>query len=120
VQDYILRARAASFKPISRDSFADQIGLYERALALDPSSAEAMARLADTLAGRVLDFISDTRAEDIQRPDELATRALTLSPRSVSAHLAKAGVLRTKSQCQDAIVEYEAALAINQEPVWGV
>jgi TolB-like protein len=34
--DYILRGRAAGFKPVSRDSCAERIRLFEHALALDP------------------------------------------------------------------------------------
>jgi len=114
VQDFILRARAMNTKPISRENYGDQIGLYERALALDPLSAEAMARLAGALTSRVLDFMSDTRKEDIQRADDLATRALTLSPRSGWAHGAKAQILRAQNRCEDAIIEYEAVIAINR------
>jgi tetratricopeptide (TPR) repeat protein len=114
VQDYILRARALNAKLISRETFGEQISLYERALALDPLSAEAMARLAGALTARVLDFMSDSRTEDIQRADELAMRALTLSPRSVWAHEAKAQVLRAQNRCEDAIIEYEAVIAINR------
>ena len=36
--DYILRGRAAHWKPPSRDNYGEAIGLYERALALDPHS----------------------------------------------------------------------------------
>jgi adenylate cyclase len=114
VQDYILRARAASTRLNSRENFRDQIGLYERALALDPLSAGAMAGLARTLANRLLDYMSDTRAEDIQRADELATRALTLSPHSAWAHYAKAQILRAQDRCEDAIIEYEQVIAINR------
>jgi TolB-like protein len=42
--DYILRGRAVMLKPSSRDSYADGINLFERALALDPSSVEAQSR----------------------------------------------------------------------------
>jgi len=34
--DYILRGRAALFKPDSRDSYAEAISLFEQALSLDP------------------------------------------------------------------------------------
>src|SRR6516225_10123805 len=37
--DYILRGRVAISKPMSRESYAEGIGFYERALALDPRSA---------------------------------------------------------------------------------
>ena len=36
--DYILRGRAARLKPPSRENRAEAIGLFERALALDPQS----------------------------------------------------------------------------------
>jgi adenylate cyclase len=114
VQDYILRARAVGTSPNSRENFRDQIGLYERAMALDPLSAEAMARLASALTSRVLDLMSGTRAEDIQRADELATRALALSPHSGWAHWAKAQILRAQDRCEDAIVEYEQVIAIDR------
>ena len=114
VQDYILHARAASFKPISRDNFREAASLYEGALALDPLSAEAMARLASNLTSRVFDFMSDSPAEDIQRADELASRALALSPRSTWAHWARGQVLRAQRRCEDAITEYQAVIAIDR------
>jgi adenylate cyclase len=54
--DYIFRGRAAFSKPKSRDTYAEMIGLFERALALDPRSVEAQNRLALALADRVLDL----------------------------------------------------------------
>jgi len=39
--DYILRGRAAYWKPNSREKFAETTGLFEHALALDPHSVEA-------------------------------------------------------------------------------
>ena len=47
--DYILRGRAASLKPPSRDNYAEAISLFEHALALDPQSVEAQSRLAARL-----------------------------------------------------------------------
>jgi adenylate cyclase len=44
--DHFLRARAAMYKSRSRDSLAEAISLFERALALDPQSVEAQASLA--------------------------------------------------------------------------
>jgi hypothetical protein len=38
------------------DNYAEGIGLYERALALDPHSVEGQSRLAHALVGRVLDY----------------------------------------------------------------
>jgi TolB-like protein len=44
--DYIFKGRAALAKGNPRESAAEAIGLFERALALDPRSVEAQSRLA--------------------------------------------------------------------------
>ena len=80
--DYIFRGRAARLKPPSRDSFAERISLYERALVLDPRSVEAQSLLAAVLTGRVLDNMTDTAAADISRAEGLAGQAWAASPRN--------------------------------------
>jgi len=114
--DYILRGRAASpnYKPPSRDSYAEAIGLIERALALDPRSADAQSWLAAWLAGRVMNGMSDTAAADIKRAEDLAKQALAASPRSPLAHLAKGQVLRAQGRLEECIPEYETVLAFNR------
>ncbi len=112
--DYILRGRAATQKPASRDIFADRIGMFERALALDPRSVEAQSNLAIQLMARALDSMSDSPASDIARAETLAGQALAASPRSPLAHYAKGQVLRAQNRCAEAIPEYETALAHNR------
>jgi adenylate cyclase len=116
--DYILRGRAAYWKTglQSRDSFAETLGLYERALALDPHSVEAMSQLANMLAVRGGNRWTDSPAADMRRAEELAGQALMAAPRYWFAHYAKGTVLRFQSRCEEAIPEYEAALASN--PNW--
>jgi TolB-like protein/class 3 adenylate cyclase len=65
--DYIFRGRAAGLKPLSRDTYAAMISMFERALALDPRSVEAQSLLANSLAGRVMDGYADSAAVDIAR-----------------------------------------------------
>ena len=112
--DYILRGRAAFAKPPTRDNYAEAIGLFERALALDPQSVEAQSRLASALAGRVLDGMTDSAAADIARAEGLVGQALAASPRSPLAHFAKGQVLRAQRRCEEAIPEYETALAFDR------
>jgi adenylate cyclase len=112
--DYILQGRAASFKPPSRENRAEAISLFERALALDPRSVEAQSRLASALAGRVLDYMSNSAAADIARAEELAGQALAASPRSPLAHFARGQVLRAQRRSEEAIPEYETVLAANR------
>jgi tetratricopeptide (TPR) repeat protein len=111
--DYILRGLAVLFKPESRDSLAEAISLFEHALSLDPRSVAAQTGLAGSLAGRVLIGLSDSRAADLARADELIDKALAASPRSPSAHRVKGEVLRAQNRCDEAIPEYETALASN-------
>jgi TolB-like protein len=115
--DYIVRGRAAMSRPRSRATFAEAIGLFERAVALDPNSAEAQSLLAANLVGRMLDFGSSSEAVDVRRADELATRAVTASPGSALAHFAKGDALRARRRCAEAIPEYEAALSLNRNTV---
>jgi len=112
--DYILRARAASVKPPSRENRAEQITMYERALALDPKSIEAQSWLAITLAGRVLGDMTDTAELDILRAEGLTAQALAASPRSPLPHYAKGHVLRAQRRYAEAIPEYEMVLALNR------
>jgi adenylate cyclase len=112
--DYILRARAAMYKPRSRETNAEAINLFERTLTIDPQSVEAESLLAIQLVGRVLDFGSSSEEADIKRAGELAAKAVAASPGSALAHNAKADVLRVQRRCAEAIPEYEAALALNR------
>ena len=115
--DYILRGRAASLKPRTRDNYAEAISLFERALALDPQSVEAQSRLASALAARVMSGMTDSAAADIARAEGLVGQALAASPRSASAHFAKGQVLRAQHRWEEAIPEYETVLAFNRNLV---
>jgi adenylate cyclase len=100
----------------SPDLFAETLGLYERALALDPRSVEAKSQIANMLAVRAGNRWSESPASDFRRAGELAEQALAASPRDYLAHYAKGSVLRFQSRCEEAIPEYEAALESN--PNW--
>jgi adenylate cyclase len=116
--DYILRGRAAYSRAASRDKYAQVISLYERALELDPQSAEAQGLLARTLAARATGGWTDTAAADLVRAEELASRALAVSWRSPLAHYAKAHVLSAQGRPDEAIPEYETAIALNRNFVF--
>ena len=114
--DYILRGRAL-LKPPSPDSFMEAIGPFERALALDPQSAEAQSRLAHLLAGRVLVGMTTSAPTDLSRASDLVDRALAASPRYAFAHFVKGQVLHALQQWEEAIPEYETALALDRNLV---
>jgi TolB-like protein len=112
--DYILRGRAAYWQAPSRENYAAAAGLFERALTLDPSSAEAQSLLASALVDRVMNFPTQTDDGDIKRAEELAIQAVRISPRSALAHFARGQALRVQRRCDKAIPEYETALALNR------
>jgi TolB-like protein len=112
--DYILRGRAVRLKPRSRETRTKAVSLFERALALDQESVAAQSWLAIELAARALDVMTDTAAADIMGAEGLAERALATSPRSSLAHFAKGQVLRAQDRYDEAIPEYETALALNR------
>ena len=118
--DYILRGRAALLKLESRDTYAEAISFFERALALDPQSVEAQISLAGSLAGRVLTGLTTSTTVDLARADELIGRALAASPRYALAHHVKGQVLRAQNRWEEAIPEYETALASNPNFVAGL
>jgi adenylate cyclase len=112
--DFILRAQEEFSKPPSRDRYTEQISLLERSLALDPRSVEAQSELANVLVGRVLSSMSNSASADIGRAEGLVSEALAASPRSPHAHFAKAQALRAQDRCDEAIPEYETALAVDR------
>jgi adenylate cyclase len=112
--DYILRGRAASYKSPTPDSYAEAVGWFERALSLDPASAEAKSLLASILAARALDRMTDTSTEDFARTEAVVREVLTVSPRSPIAHYAFGQVLRASRRNEQCIPEYQEALAFNR------
>jgi tetratricopeptide (TPR) repeat protein len=119
--DYVLRARALYLGNVpTRQNYAEQIALYERALALDPGSEKVQSFLAWQLAARVLDQMTASAASDLARAETLADRALTAFPRTALAHFAKAQVLRAQQRFQEAISQYETVLALNRNWVHAI
>jgi len=112
--DYILRGRAARLKPNSRNASTEAIGLFEQALALDPQSEDAQTRLAGSLVSRVMNGLTDIAGEDLIRAEGLVDQALAASPRSALAHFVRGELLRAHGRYEEAIPEYETALALNR------
>jgi len=113
--DYFLRGRATQFRPNSRELYAEEMSLYERALTLDRQSVEAQTQLANSLVGRVIDLMTDTALADLARAEELAAK-----PRYAKAHLVKGRVLRAHNRWHEAALEFETALTLDRNQVWAL
>jgi len=112
--DYILRGRAALTKSVSLAVSDEAIGDFEQALTLDPSAVRAKIGLASALVSRVLDEFSAVPTTDLQRAEALLDQAVAAAPNSPWAHYVKGQLSRAKGHCDEAIPEYEAAIALDR------
>jgi TolB-like protein/DNA-binding winged helix-turn-helix (wHTH) protein len=112
--DYILRGRAAFYRSPTRDNYAEAVTWFERALSVDPVSAEAKGLLASILAERALARMTDTPVDDFAWAETLVREVLAVSPRSPIAHYAYGQVLRASRRNEQCIPEYQEALAFNR------
>ena len=94
------------------------VGLFERALAIDPHLVPAMSGLASTLVNRVTLLHSDDPKGDVARAEDLAERAVAAEPHSSAAHMAKADVFYANRRWPQAIAEVEAAIGDNPNYAW--
>jgi TolB-like protein/cytochrome c-type biogenesis protein CcmH/NrfG len=86
--------------------------LCEQALDADPNNVDALAFLAVKFYLPVMLGRSADPAVDLKRADELASRALALGANNPSPHFIKGEVLRAERRHDDAIAEFERALAL--------
>ncbi len=110
--DYLLRGQFAH--NVLRN-FAEAVRLFEHALALDPRSVEAQSRLAGSLVNRGMGQKDPAaKAADWRRSEELFAQALAASPGDAYAHRTKGKLLRDTRRCEEAVPEFEIALASNR------
>ena len=115
--DYIFRGRAIRAKGAARENIAEAIGLFERALALDPRSIEAQSRLASALVQRGLYAAPEAERADWERAEALINQALAVSPQYPLAHEAKGVLFQAQRRCEDAVREFEMVLAVDRNAV---
>ena len=88
--------------------------LFRASVGSRSPSVRHRARLAAALANRVLEGMAETREADITRAQGLIDQVLVASPRNPAAHFVRGQLLRREGRYDEAVTEYEAALASNR------
>ncbi len=92
--------------------FTDAIGLFRRAVVVDPDYGPAWVGLADALAARA-DYGYGDREELLSSAESAVVRALSLLPGSADVHEALGLIAEGRFDAPRALAEYETAIRIS-------
>ena len=91
--------------------------LCERALAIDPNNVRALMALGVKFYLPAALGISADSKGDLERADELASKALALDPDWTWNHSLRGGILLAQGRAEEAAAEHERALALDPSNV---
>jgi adenylate cyclase len=91
--------------------------LCEQALAIDPNNVRALQMLGVKFWMPAALGLSADAKGDLERADELESKALALDPDWTWPHDLKGGILRIQGRTEDAVAEHERALALDPSNV---
>ena len=92
--------------------------LCEQALAIDPNNSRALRILGLKFLNLAQSGGSSDSKGDLERADELESKALALDPDSTWSHVYKGGILSFQARYQEAVAEHERALALDPSNVY--
>ena len=110
--EYVLRGRDVMSHD-SRDSNDEAIDLFQRAIDLDPTYADAYAALGFAHFEAVVSGWSEFRADDLERAEALAKKALTLDPATIRAYHVLSQVYFFRKRYDLALAQIDRALEFN-------
>ncbi|HEY1452482.1 MAG TPA: tetratricopeptide repeat protein, partial [Roseiarcus sp.] len=117
-EDLALQCAAGAWKAgwIGKEADA-AYALCDQALAIDPNNVHALRVLGDKFLTLAQSGFSGDPKGDLERADELDSKALTLDPDSTWSHVNKGAVLAFQGRYQEAVAEHERALALEPSNV---
>ena len=87
--------------------------LCQQALAIDPNNVRALMALGAKFFVPVAIGVSGDPEGDLERADQLESKALALDPDWTWPHALKDLILRTQGRAEEAVAEHERALALD-------
>jgi adenylate cyclase len=87
--------------------------LCEQSLAIDPNNVRALQMLGVKFWVRAANGVSGDPKGDLERADELESKAIALDPDWTWPHDVKGGILREQRRTEEAVAEHERALALD-------
>jgi TolB-like protein/class 3 adenylate cyclase len=105
--DLLLQAYALQTRPWTQQEEPQAIALYERALQLDPSSADAPAWLAGTLLDTIALFDDPAVPALLDRVEASVAKAELLRPGDFAVQYAKGGLLMWQRRLPESIVAFQ-------------
>ncbi len=117
-EDLALQCDAGQWKAGFIGKEADAaFALCEQALAIDPNNVRALMALGVKFFMPALLGVSGDPKGDLERADELESKALALDPDYAWARDLKGSVLRLQGRPEEAVAEHERALALDPSNV---
>ena len=110
--EYVLRGRG-ELSHDTRDSNDEASELFQRAIDLDPNYADAYAALGGSYYETVISGWSEFRAEDLERAEALAQKALALDPATSRAYHVLSLINLFRKRYDLALAQIDRALEFN-------
>jgi adenylate cyclase len=118
-EDLALQCSEGEWKAGSIGKEADAAySLCEQALAIDPNNVRALMALGVKFYVPAALGVSGDPKGDLERADQLETKALVLDPDYTWPHALKGGILRARGRSEEAVAEHERALALDPSNVF--
>jgi len=112
--DLIMRARALISDNKRRETAAEAVDLFRRALQLDPDSVNAMVGIGLTRVYQVINLYRlDARDTLLDEAEEMISRAAARAPDHFDMLKARALLLRARGRFSEAIIATETLIARN-------
>jgi len=117
-EDLALQCAAGAWKAGAIGKEADAaFALCEQGLAIDPNNVRALTALGAKFFNLAAVGVSADPKGDLERADELESKALAVEPDWTWPHDLKGSILRTQGRTEEAVAEHERALALDPSNV---